>query len=65
VIATPMVDRVTHGEAEAEANMIAMEPIGRMGTPEEIAGAVLWLCSDASTFVIGHPLIVDGGLVAR
>jgi NAD(P)-dependent dehydrogenase (short-subunit alcohol dehydrogenase family) len=36
-----------------------------MGTPEEIAGAVLWLCSDAATFVLGHPLVVDGGLVAR
>lgn len=65
VIATPMVERVTHGEAEAEANMVAMEPIGRMGTPEEIAGAVLWLCSDSASFVTGHPLIVDGGFVAR
>ncbi len=39
-------------------------PMGRLGAPEEIAGAVVWLCSDASSFVTGHPLVLDGGLVA-
>jgi NAD(P)-dependent dehydrogenase (short-subunit alcohol dehydrogenase family) len=38
----------------------AMEPMGRMGKPEEIAAAVVWLCSDAASFVTGHALAVDG-----
>lgn len=65
VIDTPMVQRVIHDDPEQARQILALEPIGRMGNPEEIAAAVLWLCSDAATFVIGHPLVVDGGLVAR
>jgi len=65
VIRTPMVERVTGGNPEAEAQFAAMEPIGRMGTPEEIAESVVWLCSDAASFVTGHPMVVDGGLVAQ
>ena len=41
------------------------EPIGRVGTPEEVAEAVVWLCSDAASFVTGHPMTVDGGYVAQ
>lgn len=44
-------------------DITAQEPIGRMGQPEEIAAAVLWLCSDAAAFFIGHAVIVDGGQV--
>ncbi len=65
VIRTPMVERVTGGNPEAEAQFTAMEPVGRMGTPEEIAESVVWLCSDAASFVTGHPMVVDGGLVAQ
>jgi NAD(P)-dependent dehydrogenase (short-subunit alcohol dehydrogenase family) len=65
VIQTPMVDRFLGGSAEAEAQFVAMEPVGRMGRPEEIAEAVVWLCSDAASFVTGHAMVVDGGLVAR
>ena len=65
VIHTPMVDRVTGGKPEVEAQFTALEPVGRMGNPEEIAEAVVWLCSDAASFVTGHPLVVDGGLVAQ
>ncbi len=60
-IDTPMMDRFTGGTAEGRGKVIGEEPIGRMGKPEEIAAAVLWLCSDAARFVIGHTLVVDGG----
>jgi NAD(P)-dependent dehydrogenase (short-subunit alcohol dehydrogenase family) len=60
-IATPMMDRFTGGTPEGRAKVISEEPVGRMGRPDEIAAAVLWLCSDAARFVIGHALVVDGG----
>ncbi|KCZ73594.1 dehydrogenase of unknown specificity, short-chain alcohol dehydrogenase like [Candidatus Methanoperedens nitroreducens] len=65
VIRTPMVDRVTGGKPEAEEQFIALEPVGRMGRPEEVAEAAVWLCSDGASFVTGHPMVVDGGLVAQ
>ena len=46
---------------EGEQRVIAQEPVGRMGKPEEIAAAVVWLCSEAAGFVIGHAMVVDGG----
>jgi NAD(P)-dependent dehydrogenase (short-subunit alcohol dehydrogenase family) len=61
IINTPMMDRFTGGAAEGREMVIAQEPIGRMGKPEEIANAVLWLCSDAASFVVGHAMVVDGG----
>src|SRR5213596_1470962 len=60
-IATPMMDRFTGGTPEGRAKVISEEPIGRMGRPEEIANAALWLCSDAASFVVGHAMVVDGG----
>jgi NAD(P)-dependent dehydrogenase (short-subunit alcohol dehydrogenase family) len=65
VIKTPMIDRFTHGEAQATKALMEGEPLGRMGQPEEIASSVLWLCSTGASFVTGHPLVVDGGWVAR
>ena len=61
IIETPMMDRFTGGTEEGRTRVIAQEPIGRMGAPEEIADAVLWLSSEASSFVVGHALVVDGG----
>ena len=65
-IETPMFERFTVGiGSDARDQMAAMHPIGRTGRPEEIAEAVLWLCSDKASFVTGHTLVADGGLTAR
>ena len=64
VIKTAMVDRVSGNRPDVLDKMIAAEPIGRSGQPEEIAEAVVWLCSDAASFVTGHAMAVDGGAVA-
>jgi len=63
-IQTPMTARGL-SDPEQKAQIIAREPIGRVGTPEEIAEAVVWLCSDAASFVTGHAMSVDGGYVAQ
>jgi NAD(P)-dependent dehydrogenase (short-subunit alcohol dehydrogenase family) len=61
IIDTEMMQRFSGGTPEGREAVIAQEPIGRMGTPEEIAAAVLWLCSDAASFATGHAMVVDGG----
>jgi NAD(P)-dependent dehydrogenase (short-subunit alcohol dehydrogenase family) len=64
VIRTPMIDRVTGKAKEVEKQYESMEPVGRMGDPSEVAEAVVWLCSDAASFVTGHAMPVDGGWIA-
>jgi NAD(P)-dependent dehydrogenase (short-subunit alcohol dehydrogenase family) len=64
IIQTEMMQRFTGGSAEGEARVIAQEPIGRMGRPEEIAAAVVWLCSEQASFLVGHAMVVDGGQTA-
>ena len=63
VVDTPMVEAISSIPQYREA-IEKMTPMGRMAQPEEIAGAVLWLCSDQSSFVTGHPLVIDGGATA-
>jgi NAD(P)-dependent dehydrogenase (short-subunit alcohol dehydrogenase family) len=61
IIDTPMMQRFSGGTPEGREGVIAQEPVGRMGRPEEIAASVIWLCSDAAAFVTGHAMVVDGG----
>ena len=63
VIDTPMVESVA-SRPEIRKVMEGMTPLGRFGKPEEVAAGVLWLCSDAASFVTGHPLVIDGGATA-
>jgi NAD(P)-dependent dehydrogenase (short-subunit alcohol dehydrogenase family) len=63
-IRTPMLMRHVP-DAEAERRFAALEPVGRMGSPKEVAAAVVWLCSDAASFVTGHTMAVDGGYLAQ
>jgi NAD(P)-dependent dehydrogenase (short-subunit alcohol dehydrogenase family) len=62
LIHTPMADRMmAAGQTDALNAMLKEVPVGRFGRPEEIADAVLWLCSPAASLVVGHALAVDGG----
>jgi NAD(P)-dependent dehydrogenase (short-subunit alcohol dehydrogenase family) len=64
-IETPMVDRFVGAEGAARANLASQHPVGRLGRSEEIAEAVLFLCSGAASFITGESLKVDGGWTAQ
>jgi len=65
MVKTPMAVFVTKNyDPDIVSRMVAQEPIGRFGEPEEIAAAVVWLCSDAASFMVGHAMSVDGGILA-
>jgi NAD(P)-dependent dehydrogenase (short-subunit alcohol dehydrogenase family) len=64
-INTPMVADMLAKEPDAMKEIMRDQPIGRLGRSEEIASAVLWLCSPGASFVLGHALAVDGGYTAR
>ena len=65
LIQTPMVERITADQPQLGEALVAAEPVGRTGKPEEIAESVVWLSSDAASFVTGHAMSVDGGFVAQ
>jgi NAD(P)-dependent dehydrogenase (short-subunit alcohol dehydrogenase family) len=62
---SPMLEQFFELRPELEATFIASAPMARIASPEEVAEAALWLCSDAASFVTGHVLAVDGGYLAR
>lgn len=64
VISTPMMERAFAADPRRQPQVERLHLLKRVGTPEEIANAVLFLCSDAASFVTGHPMAVDGGMVA-
>jgi len=65
VIETDMIKRTVDANPQLREYFNSMHPIGRIGKPEEIANAVVWLLSDKASFVTGHTLLVDGGVVSR
>jgi NAD(P)-dependent dehydrogenase (short-subunit alcohol dehydrogenase family) len=68
-IRTPLVERffelTSRENPHISEQVTALHPIGRLGTPDEVAEVVVWLCSDAASFVTGHTMTVDGGYVAQ
>ncbi len=64
-IRTPMVENLIKEKPETEKQFNALHPIGRMGLPEEIAQAVVWLFSESATFITGQAITIDGGFTAK
>jgi len=64
-IRTPSLDHFMADNPQIEARLTVRYPIGRLGTPEEVAAAAVWLCSDAAAFITGHTLVMDGGALAQ
>ena len=62
IIATEMIDRLSNGSPN---NLVPSIPMGRLGRAEEIAQAVVFLCSDAASYITGQPLVIDGGFTVN
>jgi NAD(P)-dependent dehydrogenase (short-subunit alcohol dehydrogenase family) len=60
-----MAEELIRRNPSIETELVKAIPIGRLGKPEEIAQAVLWLCSPGASFVVGHALLVDGGFTVQ
>ena len=65
LIDTAIQDRLWGNDEQAKVGFAAQSPAGRLGTPEEVAASVLYLCSEAASFVTGHSLVVDGAYLAQ
>jgi len=65
LIQTPMLDRLADEVPGMREGLLAAVPLGRVGTPEEIAEAVVWLCSPAASYVTGTTLVADGAFTAH
>jgi NAD(P)-dependent dehydrogenase (short-subunit alcohol dehydrogenase family) len=65
LVETEMLERVAEDNKQLIESLKSKTPIGRIGDPQEIANAVVWLLSDKASFVLGHTLLVDGGIVSR
>jgi NAD(P)-dependent dehydrogenase (short-subunit alcohol dehydrogenase family) len=65
LIRTQIIERMVEDDRELEEWLAARQPIGRLGAADEVAEAVVWLCSGAASFVTGHAMAVDGGFVAQ
>jgi NAD(P)-dependent dehydrogenase (short-subunit alcohol dehydrogenase family) len=63
-IRTPLIERALRNRPEMEEQMVAGNPSRRIGTPEEVAASVVWLCSEAASYVTGHAMVLDGGHLA-
>ncbi len=64
LVETEMLDRLFVGSEETKTQRLAAYPMGRAGKPKEVADAVVWLCSDAASFMTGQSLVIDGGFTA-
>ena len=64
-VRTPMLEGFMGGDERMERAMTAGVPMGRLGTPAEIAEAIVWLCSDAASYMVGHALVCDGGATVQ
>ena len=65
LVETEMLEEVAEDNKQLIESLKSKTPIGRIGDPQEIANAVVWLLSDKASFVLGHTLLVDGGIVSR
>jgi NAD(P)-dependent dehydrogenase (short-subunit alcohol dehydrogenase family) len=64
-IQTEMIERFTHRDARAKGDLVAQHPLGRIGRPEEVASAIVWLCTEGAGFVTGEHVTIDGGYTAH
>ena len=60
-----MIEEFIGDDPTIERALVAREPIGRLGLPEEVAAAAVWLCSEEASFITGHALLVDGGQIIQ